>query len=135
MITLRRSGLYKLIETKSHTKVLYLDTDIYAWVEPVHIGEILVFSHKIHKTDCVLGMGHFSLYDVENEPKLSDQLHLELEVGHNHWQGYLLLTGLPDRHKRRSRIIPTIETISTNPTYRNRHKNVRIFSRDLTKVT
>lgn len=121
MITLRRSGLYKLIETKGHTKVLYLDNDIYAWVEPIQIGEILVFSHKVHKTDCVLSMGHFTLYDVENEPKLSDQLHLELEVGENHWQGYLLLTGLPDSHKKRSRIIPTIETISTNPSYEHGH--------------
>lgn len=121
MITLRKSGLYKLIETKHNTKVLYLDNDIYAWVEPVKIGEILVFSHKVHKTDCILSMGHYNLYDVEDEPKLSDQMHLELEVGHNHWQGYLLLTGLPDAHHKRGRIIPTIETISTNPRYKHGH--------------
>lgn len=120
MIALHRNGLYKLIETKHHTKVLYLDNDIYGWVEPAHIGEILVVSHKVHKTDCVLSIGHYRLYDVENEPYLSDQPHLELEVGREKWQGYLLPTGLPDAHKKRSRIIPTIETITNNPRYEHR---------------
>jgi hypothetical protein len=90
---------------------------VYAWVEPAKMGEILVYSHKVHKTDCILSMGHFVMYDVEDEPKLSDQLHLELEVGINHWQGYLLLTGLPNSEHKRSRIIPTIETITANPQF------------------
>lgn len=112
MISLFRSGLYELIETKHHTKVIYLDSDIYAWVEPVNIGEILVVSHKQHKTDCVLGVGKYHLYDVDDEPKLSDQMHLELEVGRDRWQGYILPTGLPDDVKIRGRIIPTTETIT-----------------------
>ena len=120
MITLRRTGLYKLIETKKHTKVLYLDNDIYAWVEPVHIGEILVVSNKVHVSDCVLSIGNFCLYDVIDEPNLSDQLHLELEVGKDTWQGYLLLTGLPDDHKKRGRIIPTHEIITGNPSFTHR---------------
>ena len=117
MITLQRSGLYRLIETKANTKVLYIDHDIYAWVEPVNIGEILVYSHRSHKTDCILSIGRFRLYVVEDESKLSDQMHLELEVGEGHWQGYLLLSGLPDDTHKRARIIPTIETITTNPEY------------------
>ncbi len=121
MITLLRAGQYKLIETKHNNKVLYLDNNIYAWVEPAKIGEILVVSHTVHKTDCVLSMGHYKLYDVDDEPKLSDQIHLELEVGVNHWQGYLLLTGLPDSHHKRGRIIPTIETITTDPQYEHGH--------------
>ena len=121
MITLHRSGQYKLIETKHNNKVLYLDNDIYAWVEPAKIGEILVISHKVHKTDCILSMGHYNLYDVVDEPKLSDQMHLELEVGNNHWQGYLLLTGLPDAHHKKARIIPTIETITANPQFIHGH--------------
>jgi hypothetical protein len=127
MITMKRSGLYKLIETKHHTKVLYLDNDIFAWVEPVNIGEILVASHKVHKTDCVLSLGHYVMFDVEDEPNLSDQIHLELEVGSDHWQGYLLLTGLPDYHKKRGRIIPTSEVIMSNPRYKRRqdvHQNL-----------
>lgn len=115
MISLRRSGKYKLIETKHNTKVLYLDDEAYAWVEPREIGEILVASHKAHVTDCVLAVGEFRLYDVEDEPDLSDQLHLELQVGTTTWQGYLLLTGLPDARKFRSRIIPTREIITGNP--------------------
>ena len=117
MVTLHRSGRYKLIETKANTKVLYLDNDIYAWVEPAAIGEILVYSHKVHKTDCVLSMGEYKLYTVEDEPELSDQTHLELEVGEDHWQGYLLLSGLPDDHHKRGRIIPTKEVIADDPKY------------------
>lgn len=117
MITLQRSGLYKLIETKANTKVLYIDTDVYAWVEPTNIGEILVFSHNAHKTDCILSMGRYRLFVVKDEPKLSDHIHLELEVGEGHWQGYLLLSGLPDDNHKRGRIIPTHETISADPRY------------------
>lgn len=127
MIKLLRHGFYKLIETKDNTKVLYLDNETYAWVEPPKIGEILVYSHKLHRTDCVLSMGHYNLYDVKDEPVLSDLQHLELEYGAGAWQGYLLLTGLPDDHKKRARIIPSIEIITTNPRFKSRaelHKNL-----------
>ena len=117
MISLRRSGLYELIETKHHTKILYLDGDVYAWVEPPNIGEILVTSHKIHKTDCVLSLGRYRLYNVDNELYLHDQIHLELEIGRGRWQGYLLLSGLPNSQKLRGRIIPTEEVISGNPKF------------------
>jgi len=112
MITLLKSGHYKLIETKANTKVLYLDYDTYAWVEPAKTGEILVYSHKVHKTDCVLSMGTYNLYDIDDEPELSDQMHLELEVGEGFWQGYLLLSGLPHENHKRARIIPTHETVA-----------------------
>lgn len=120
MITLHKAGIYRLIETKHHTKILYLDDDTYAWAEPVNIGEILVTSHNIHKADCVLGTGVYHLYEAYEEPTLSDQQHLELEVGNNTWQGYLLPTGLPNDVKKRSRIIPTRELITGNPLYADR---------------
>jgi hypothetical protein len=129
MITTVRTGFYKLIETKHNTKILYLDNEVFAWVEPKNIGEILVASHKVHRTDCILSMGHFHVYDVKDEPSLSDQLHLELEAGRNVWQGYLLLSGLPDAHKKRGRIIPTIETITGNRRFEDRkdlHQNLAI---------
>lgn len=127
MIRLLRHGFYKLIETKENTKILYLDNETYAWVEPPEIGEILVYSHKLHRTDCTLSMGHYNLYEVKNEPALSDLQHLELEYAQGAWQGYMLLTGLPDDHKKRARIIPTLETITTNPRFKSRkglHKNL-----------
>ena len=127
MIALYKEGLYKLIETKHHTKVLYLNNDIYGWVEPPAIGEILIVSHKVHKTDCILSLGRYCLYDIKDEPYLFDEQHLELEVGQDHWQGYLLPTGLPDNHKPRSRIIPTTEIITNNPRYERRkelHRNL-----------
>lgn len=117
MITLQKSGLHRLIETKKNTKVLYLDDNAYAWVEPAAIGEILVTSHQHHKADCVLSVGDYYLFTVKDEPNLSDNMHLELQVGHNTWQGYLLLTGLPTDAKKRSRIIPTTEVIVGNPQF------------------
>jgi len=119
MINMLKFGLYKLIETKHHTKILYLDNDAYAWVEP-STGEILVISHAIHKTDCTLCVGRYYMYDVGDEPMLSDQIHLELEVGRGHWQGYLLLSGLPNDHKKRGRIIPTEEIITGNAKFEHR---------------
>lgn len=129
MITLNRTGFYKLIETKANVKILYLDNNTFAWVEPKNIGEILVVSHKIHRTDCVLAMGHYRLYNVEEEPYLSDQQHLELETGRTSWQGYLLLSGLPDDHKIRGRIIPTHEIITGNPRFKDREDLHENFSK------
>ena len=112
MITLLTSGLYKLMETKAQTKILYLDDTAYAWVQPVDIGEILVASHNKHATDTLLATGEYRLYDVRDEPHYSTHEHLELEVGDGAWQGYLLLTGLPTHTRKRRRIIPTNEVIS-----------------------
>lgn len=112
MIHIYKRGIYRLVETKRHTKVLELDGTAYAWVEPVHIGEILVVTRRHHKTDCVLATGRYRLYEVKDEPDLTDLTHLELEVGRGQWQGYLLLTGLPDESKKRARIIPTTERIT-----------------------
>ena len=81
MIALLKMGKYRLIETKTNTKVLYLDENSYAWVEPLEIGEILVVSHNPHKTDCVLSVGHYRLYDVTDEADISDHQHMELETG------------------------------------------------------
>ena len=114
MIELYKSGNYKLIETKHDTKILYLDEDTYAWVKAAEIGHILIASHKAHKTDYILGSGRYRLYNVENEPEISDHIHLELEVGRDVWQGYLLLTDLPDDDNKRSRIVPTSEVITDN---------------------
>lgn len=115
MVTLKQEGAYRLIETKRNTKILYLDDTQFAWVEPVDIGEILITSHVAHKADCILAVGKYRLFGVDDEPRLSDNPHLELEVGKDLWQGYLLPTGLPNDTKKRSRIIPTRETISDKP--------------------
>lgn len=117
MITLQESGHYTLIETKHGNKILYLNSDTYAWVRPAEMGEILVESHKVHRTDYILSTGDYRLYDVDDEPHLSDQVHLELDVGMDNWQGYLLLSGLPNEQHKRGRIIPTLETITANSKY------------------
>ncbi len=115
MIRLLRSGHYELLETKAQTKVLVLNSKIYAWINAAGIGEILVTSHNPPHADTILALGEFRLYAVDDEPQLSDQRHLELAVGEDVWQGYLLPTGLPTNRKKRSRVIPTEEAIT--PTF------------------
>lgn len=113
MIRVKKTGSYVLIETKEQTKILVLDNkNTFAWINAEGIGEILVASHNIHKVDVILAVGKYRIYDVNDEPKFSDQLHLELSVGDGVWQGYLLPTGLPSGVKKRNRIIPTREVIT-----------------------
>lgn len=113
MIKLLQEGSYTLTETKGQTKILVLDKkQTFAWVYVQEIGEILVTSYKSHKTDHILSMGKYRLYEVDDEPQLTDLIHLELHVGNGTWQGYLLLTGLPSEKDKRSRIIPTEEIIT-----------------------
>lgn len=102
-----------MIETKDNTKILILDVEsVFAWISVKEIGEILVTSHKTHIAEAILAIGKYRLYDVKDEPKLSDQLHIELSLGEGLWQGYLLPTGLPTSKDKRNRIIPTSEVIS-----------------------
>lgn len=113
MIQLIQEGNYTLIETKGQTKVIVLEEKkSFAWVSAGEIGEILVTSHKSHKIDHILAKGNYRLYEVKDEPKLTDLHHLELFVGQGVWQGYLLPTGLPDDSNKRNRIIPTSELIT-----------------------
>ncbi len=113
MLSLVRDGEYSLLETRGQVKILKLDKKFYAIVNAGNIGEILVFSHKKFTKDLVLAKGSYRIYKVKNEPNFTDLMHLELFVGRNTWQGYLLPTGFPTNRKKRSRIIPTSETISS----------------------
>ena len=111
MIKLIEQGSYTLIETKRQVKILSLEKSVFVWLSAGEIGEILVASHNPHKTDHVLALGRYRIYEVKDEPEITDLIHLELLVGGGTWQGYLLLTGLPNG-KRRSRIVPTKEIIT-----------------------
>ncbi|OGM10847.1 hypothetical protein A2Z22_03110 [Candidatus Woesebacteria bacterium RBG_16_34_12] len=112
MIKLLKKGKYSLVETRSDTKILKLDRKTYVWIYTKTIGEILITTHRGHKTDQKLAKGEYRLYKVKDEPELVDQLHLELSIGEGDWQSYLLPTGFPRNKKMRSRIIPTNELIS-----------------------
>lgn len=115
MIKVLQQGSYQLLESKRQTKLLTLDKKTYAWVQARDIGEILVASSKKHETDTTFAVGSYRLYDVKDEPDLTDLQHLELCVGDNTWQGYLLTTGLPNEKNKRNRIIPTGELITKSP--------------------
>jgi hypothetical protein len=115
MITVLKTGSYKLIETKWANKILYLDEKAYAWIDSKRIGELLVATHREHDAYFVLSRGAYILYDVKDEDNLTDLQHLELECGTYAWQGYLLLTGLPAGTKKKCRIIPTEQLITGAP--------------------
>lgn len=118
MITLRETGLYRLTETPHRMKLLSLSRHgkfILTGIEG--IGDILAVTRRPHRVHAVLSAGEYRIYSVDDEPKLSDQLHMELEVGREQWQGYLLPTGLPEGEKLRSRIIPTTERVTDNPVF------------------
>lgn len=116
MIQLVKEGRYKLTETRGQTKILKLDHKTYAWVNTSNIGEILVTSKKYHQTDNILAIGNYRIYDVKDEPALTDLKHLELFVGDGVWQGYLLTTGIPTKIDNKKRIIPTKEIITKSTT-------------------
>ncbi|OGM05065.1 hypothetical protein A2715_03630 [Candidatus Woesebacteria bacterium RIFCSPHIGHO2_01_FULL_39_32] len=112
MIKLLKKGKYSLVETRNDVKVLKLGKITFVWIYTKTIGEILVATHRNHKTDQKLAKGEYRIYNVKDEPKLVDQLHLELSIGEGDWQGYLLPTGFPKNKKTRSRIIPTNEIVT-----------------------
>lgn len=116
MIELRRQGHYELAETATHTHLLTLEGgEHFAWILAKGIGEILVTAKRHHVLIRTLARGNFRLYEVQNEIGLSDGIHLELALGGDDWQGYLLPHGLPDGRIRRL-VVPTWETISSEPT-------------------
>lgn len=127
MITLRETGLYRLTETPHRMKLLSLSRHgkfILTGIEG--IGDILAVTRRPHRVHAVLSAGEYRIYSVDDEPKLSDQLHMELEIGRGQWQGYLLPTGLPEGEKLRSRIIPTTERVTDNPVFSVRREvNIR----------
>lgn len=116
MIKLVKSGKYTLYETKTNIKILQLDRIAYVWLKIEGIGEVLVISHNQHRRDDILSTNEYKLYSVKNEKNLVDLQHLELKVGEDMWQGYLLLTGLPNDKHLRARVVPTKEVITKKRT-------------------
>jgi hypothetical protein len=129
MISLSRAGWYKLIEARDSVKILYLDDEAFAWLKARGIGNILVASHNPHRLDALLNIGRYNLYDVQHEAALTDLQHLELEVGSEAWQGYLLPTGLPTDKRMRTRIIPTPQLITRDqPKKKGGHPHHTVFN-------
>ena len=115
MIRLLKQGKYSLIETFDHTKILVLDDKTkLAWINAAGIGDILVAIRKEFKPSSIVSSGSYRMYDVKDEPDLTDLKHLELFVGDGNWQGYLLPKGLPNGVKRH-RIVATREVITRAP--------------------
>lgn len=112
MIKLIEKGSYRIVVDGGMQRILYLGDRTYLWSHAKGIGELLSFSKRSHRTLYLLAIGKYRIYTVKDEPKYVDLRHLELLVGPRTWQGFLLLTGLPNEKKIRSRIVPTKEIIS-----------------------
>jgi hypothetical protein len=109
MIRVIQRGIYRLIETKEQTKILILDDmNKYALIG----GAISLTTDDVCCEDCVIATGNYRVYEVNDEPNLSDKIHLELYIGLSAWQGYLLEEGLPTSKKKKAQIIPTKEMIT-----------------------
>lgn len=111
MIKLLSKGSYRLVGTKDNTNILYLGEQGYHWAYAPKIGHLLTFCKHAHKQWYVINQGSYKIYEVKDDPKLVDLKHLQLSIGKNQWQGYLLLTDLPSYRKIRRRIEPTEELI------------------------
>jgi hypothetical protein len=118
MITRIEQGAYRLVETRHGTKILLLGHKKFAWIMAHQIGSLLIWSNMFHRVRDTLASGMYYLYDVRGEPRVSDQPHLELQIGSDEWQGYLLPTGLPTTNDTRKLFIPTPEVITHNTAYR-----------------
>ena len=113
MISVLKRGEYKLIDTKNESKILVLDgQETFSWLLTSQEGEIITSSHVAQKDDTLLSVGNYRLYKIDNEPKYTDNLHLELQVGCGYWQGYLLPSGFPKNKDKSSKIISTDELLT-----------------------
>ncbi|MDP2632734.1 MAG: hypothetical protein Q8P25_03350 [Candidatus Curtissbacteria bacterium] len=112
MVKKLKEGEYELFETDIRTRFIILDGQgKFIWSFAKNIGAVLIGSKKKHKPDKIIACGYFRAFEVEDEPGLTDSVHLELCVGQGKWQGYLLPKGLPENDGK-YRIIPTNEVIS-----------------------
>jgi hypothetical protein len=113
MIKLIDQGNYRLVGTKHHVTILYLNDQRYVWIWAKHIGQILVFSkYTTDEESYILAQGKFKLFDVIKEPNLIDLPHLQLSIDPKKWQSYLLLKGLPTVKTPKRRIVQTNEFIN-----------------------
>jgi len=102
-----------MFATRDFSRLLNLDSKvIYEWITWKGIGELNLSARKIEQTESVLSLGKYRLYDVNNEPAITEMKHLELLVGKGKWQGYLLPDGLPGVKDKKVRIISTSERIT-----------------------
>ncbi len=123
-------GIYTLVATKDKKRILYLKDQGYLWIYAKGIGDLFSFSRHAHATEYILAKGAYRIFNVNDEPMYVDLEHLELQVGMNVWQGYLLLTGLPTARKVRCRIVPTTEVI-----YSAKRENKYMKNKTYTKST
>lgn len=113
MITVIRTGAYRLFETHEKKGLLVLDgKSIYSWDLKNTPEKLWISPRTSIKTHTTLSTGKYRLYDVKNESNLTENLHLELMIAQGKWQGYVLPTGFPREVNTKKQIIPTEERIT-----------------------
>lgn len=113
MLQVTGSGTYKLIETKDNIKILFIDDkNAYSWKNANCSGDLVYLKLDTDKICCFLSVGNWRLYEIKDEPGLTNGNHFELNVGKGKWQGYLLPKGFPTPLNKRAHISQTSEIIT-----------------------
>ena len=75
---------------------LFLDNkDGCMWISDGLNCDRLMYTGKQKAARFVISEGVYRIYEVLNEKKLSQGVHMELLVGKGKWQGFILSGGLP----------------------------------------
>ena len=112
MIKIINQGTYSLVKTKGPGKILTLDkAQSFAWIDN-KLNKLQTRHEQSTDGNHVLSLGKYRLYEVKDEPNLTDLLHLELSAGEGLWQGYLLSDDLPQNDQNKVQIKPTKEAIT-----------------------
>ena len=113
MLQVIGSGTYKLTETKDNTKVLFIDDEkAFGWKNGKCDGDLFLLAPDTENICCFLSVGKWRLYEIKDEPGLTDGNHFELHVGRGRWQGYLLPEGFPTAVNKQRPISQTGQTIT-----------------------
>lgn len=115
MIRLIQWGEYRLAIIAEGNTIIAIDNHVYS-LFPDHatlefydnqLPSLVVSALTLHR-------GNYRVFDVYDEPQLTETIHLELEDEDGYVKSYLLPRGLPHQNMRRARQIPTVQQITNS---------------------
>lgn len=109
MIRLIQWGNYRLAMIAEGNAFISIDDDVYSLYPDYKTMES---SEADMDAALTLHHGDYKLYDVYDEPQLTETIHLELEDEDGYIKSYLLPQGLPVNSKRRVRQLTTTQQIT-----------------------
>lgn len=116
MIRLIRWGEYRLAIIAEGSTIIAIDDDVYSVFPEQATLEIYdkLASYIPAASALTLHQGNYRVFDVYDEPQLTETIHLELEDEDGYVKSYLLPRGWPNESLRRVRQIPTAQQITNS---------------------